>query len=121
MILELDHGDGAAITVAKINHGGRTALHYAAGGGQFHICKYLIDELKLDVNMKDEEGMFSLLMKLNMHICVFIHYNYILSALSSASLFCLSEKNLTIAHSIGVLMCCIMYLAILTRYLAVQT
>ena len=35
---------------------GRTVLHYAAGGGKTHVCKYLIEQLKIDVNIKDDEG-----------------------------------------------------------------
>ena len=37
--------------------GGKGALHYAvAGEGKTLICKYLVEELKLDVNVQDETG-----------------------------------------------------------------
>ncbi|KAJ8421378.1 hypothetical protein Cgig2_028736 [Carnegiea gigantea] len=35
---------------------GRTALHCAAGRGKTHVCKYLVEQLKIDVNVKDDEG-----------------------------------------------------------------
>ncbi|KAF5937451.1 hypothetical protein HYC85_024957 [Camellia sinensis] len=36
--------------------GGRSALHFAAAGGKTHVCKYLVQELKLNVNLKDGIG-----------------------------------------------------------------
>ncbi|KAJ8441847.1 hypothetical protein Cgig2_021537 [Carnegiea gigantea] len=35
---------------------GRTVLHYAAGGGRTQICEYLIEQLKVDVDVKDDIG-----------------------------------------------------------------
>ncbi|KAL6978601.1 hypothetical protein U1Q18_020266, partial [Sarracenia purpurea var. burkii] len=54
---ELDLGDGLAKTLVDVkDSGGRSALHFAASGGKTHVCKYLVQELELDVNMKDGEG-----------------------------------------------------------------
>lgn len=54
---ELDCGEGLAKTFERIKDSkGRTALHLAAAGGKTHICKYFIEHLKLDVNLKDENG-----------------------------------------------------------------
>lgn len=36
----------------------RGALHFAAREAQTEVCKYLIEELKLDVDTKDEDGMY---------------------------------------------------------------
>ncbi|GMP99580.1 hypothetical protein CsSME_00047006 [Camellia sinensis var. sinensis] len=36
--------------------GGQSALHFAAAGGKTHVCKYLVQELKLNVNLKDGIG-----------------------------------------------------------------
>ncbi|KAJ6681257.1 hypothetical protein OIU74_019687 [Salix koriyanagi] len=50
---ELDMGDGLEETVASIKDlNGRTALHFAAVGGRAHVCRYLTEEAKLDVNVK---------------------------------------------------------------------
>lgn len=63
MVLGLNHGGALAAAIANIkDDNGVTALHFAAAGGKTHVCKYLIEELKLDVNMKDGKGMFSLLL-----------------------------------------------------------
>lgn len=35
---------------------GRTALHCAADGGKTHVCKYLVEQLKIDVNVTDDKG-----------------------------------------------------------------
>lgn len=53
----LDEGKGLAETIADIKDANkRTALHFAAREGRIEICKYLIEELKLDVNIRDEDG-----------------------------------------------------------------
>lgn len=39
----------------------RSALHFAAREGQTEVCKYLLEELKVDVNLKDEDGTLLLL------------------------------------------------------------
>ncbi|CAN1176626.1 ANK1 [Linum perenne] len=54
---ELDEGQGIAKTVAAIKDAKqRGALHFAAREGKTEVCKFLVDELKLDVNAKDEDG-----------------------------------------------------------------
>jgi hypothetical protein len=42
----------------------RGALHFAAREAQTEVCKYLIEELKLDVDTKDEDGIYFFLSKL---------------------------------------------------------
>jgi hypothetical protein len=55
---QLDEGKGLARTVADIKDANkRGALHFAAREGNTDICKYLLEELKLDVDTKDEDGM----------------------------------------------------------------
>ncbi|KAL9379189.1 hypothetical protein Peur_027671 [Populus x canadensis] len=54
---QLDEGGGMSNTVADIKDANkRGALHFAAREGQTEVCKYLIEELKLDVDTKDEDG-----------------------------------------------------------------
>ncbi|KAJ6773776.1 ANKYRIN-1-LIKE ISOFORM X1 [Salix purpurea] len=54
---ELDMGDGLEETVASIKDlNGRTALHFAAVRGRAHVCRYLTEEAKLDVNVRDWKG-----------------------------------------------------------------
>ncbi|THG23589.1 hypothetical protein TEA_005014 [Camellia sinensis var. sinensis] len=54
---ELDYGDGLAKTFMDVkDSGGQSALHFAAAGGKTHVCKYLVQELKLNVNLKDGIG-----------------------------------------------------------------
>ncbi|KAI7730107.1 hypothetical protein M8C21_033313 [Ambrosia artemisiifolia] len=54
---QLDDGKGLSQTVANIKDANkRGALHFAAREGQTEVCKYLLEELKLDVNTKDEDG-----------------------------------------------------------------
>ncbi|GFZ13569.1 hypothetical protein Acr_23g0019540 [Actinidia rufa] len=56
-IADLDDGVGLAKTIEDVQDcQDRTALHYAASEGRAYICKYLVQGLKLDVNMKDGEG-----------------------------------------------------------------
>lgn len=58
MAEKLDDGQGLSKTVADVKDANdRTALHFAAREGQTEVCKYLLEELKLDVNVKDAEGM----------------------------------------------------------------
>ncbi|KAF8388176.1 hypothetical protein HHK36_026842 [Tetracentron sinense] len=57
MAAQLDEGRGLAKTVADVKDANkRGALHFAARAGQTEICKYLLEELKLDVDTKDEDG-----------------------------------------------------------------
>jgi hypothetical protein len=52
-------------TVAEIKDANkRGALHFAAREAQTEVCKYLIEELKLDVDTKDEDGIYIFLSKL---------------------------------------------------------
>ncbi|KAL3629923.1 hypothetical protein CASFOL_026235 [Castilleja foliolosa] len=54
---QLDDGKGLAQTVTDIKDANkRGALHFAAREGQTEVCKYLVEDLKVDVNTKDEDG-----------------------------------------------------------------
>lgn len=54
---QLDDGKGLSQTIANIKDANkRGALHFAAREGKTEVCKYLLEELKLDVNTKDEDG-----------------------------------------------------------------
>lgn len=54
---QLDDGKGLAQTVADIKDANqRGALHFAAREGQTEMCKFLIEECNIDVNVKDEDG-----------------------------------------------------------------
>ncbi|KAG1334089.1 putative ankyrin-1 [Cocos nucifera] len=57
LAMQLDEGKGLAKTVAAVKDANkRTALHFAAREGRTEVCKYLLEELKLDVNMRDDDG-----------------------------------------------------------------
>ncbi|XP_008802839.1 ankyrin-1 [Phoenix dactylifera] len=57
LAMQLDEGKGLAKTVADVKDANkRTALHFAAREGRTEVCKYLLEELKLDVNMRDDDG-----------------------------------------------------------------
>ncbi|GMI66471.1 tetratricopeptide repeat 10 [Hibiscus trionum] len=54
---ELDaEGDLAEKIASGKDYIGRNAIHVAALGGGTHILKYLVGELKLNVNVKDDKG-----------------------------------------------------------------
>ncbi|OMO96291.1 Tetratricopeptide TPR-1 [Corchorus olitorius] len=54
---QLDDGKGMAKTVADIKDANkRGAIHFAAREGKTDVCKYLVEELKLDVDTRDEDG-----------------------------------------------------------------
>jgi len=54
---QLDDGKGLKKTVEDVKDANdRTALHFAAREGKTEVCQYLVEELKLDVNVKDAEG-----------------------------------------------------------------
>ncbi|CAM8987042.1 unnamed protein product [Rhodiola kirilowii] len=54
---QLDDGKGLSGTVADIKDANkRGALHFAAREGKTEVCKYLLEELKLDVNTRDDDG-----------------------------------------------------------------
>ncbi|KAJ4851537.1 hypothetical protein Tsubulata_842888, partial [Turnera subulata] len=53
-VSEYDKGDGPAKTVEGIrDRMGHSAFHLAATAGSLDICKYFVEDLKLDVNLKD--------------------------------------------------------------------
>uniref|UniRef100_A0A1D1ZFN2 Ankyrin-1 n=1 Tax=Anthurium amnicola TaxID=1678845 RepID=A0A1D1ZFN2_9ARAE len=58
MALQLDEGaKGLARTVADVKDANkRTALHFAAREGRTEVCKYLLEELGLDPDVRDEDG-----------------------------------------------------------------
>ncbi|XP_044482126.1 ankyrin-1-like [Mangifera indica] len=49
-----DEGKGLATTVADIKDANQ--LHFVAREGKNDVCKYLLEELKHDVNTRDEDG-----------------------------------------------------------------
>ncbi|CAN4108578.1 unnamed protein product [Withania somnifera] len=54
---QLDDGKGLAGTVADVKDANnRGALIFAAREGKVELCKYLVEDLKVDVNEKDDEG-----------------------------------------------------------------
>ncbi|XP_048136308.1 ankyrin-1-like isoform X2 [Rhodamnia argentea] len=54
---QLDDGRGMARTIADAKDDkGCGALHFAATEGNMEVCKYLLEELKLDVDPKDVDG-----------------------------------------------------------------
>ncbi|KFK37883.1 hypothetical protein AALP_AA3G041700 [Arabis alpina] len=54
---QLDEEKDLAKTVESIKDAyKRGAIHFAAREGQTEVCRYLLEELKLDVNTKDEAG-----------------------------------------------------------------
>ena len=56
---QLDEGKDLAKTVESIKDANkRGALHFAAREGQTEVCKYLLEELKLHVDSKDDDGVF---------------------------------------------------------------
>ncbi|KAL5702066.1 hypothetical protein ACHQM5_027331 [Ranunculus cassubicifolius] len=51
---ELDDGKGIAKTIAGVKDSlGMSAIHLAASKGNLNVCKYLIGELDLDVDVKE--------------------------------------------------------------------
>ncbi|KAI3861127.1 hypothetical protein MKX03_001153 [Papaver bracteatum] len=50
-------GDGIASIVENSKDDyGKGVIHFAAGGGNVEVLKYLIKEFKLDVNVRDNSG-----------------------------------------------------------------
>lgn len=50
---------GEAVQAARVRGapmGGMGALHLAAGKGRLEVCRYLVEELRLDVDDADQEG-----------------------------------------------------------------
>ncbi|KAM7469115.1 hypothetical protein LguiA_007298 [Lonicera macranthoides] len=54
---QLDEGKVLAESVADVKDANKQgALHFAAREGQTEVCKFLLEELKLNVDTKDEDG-----------------------------------------------------------------
>lgn len=54
----LDDGQGVAQALSDVKDGnGRGPLHFAARGGCNELCQYMVEELKLPVDPKDNDGM----------------------------------------------------------------
>ncbi|XP_026410163.1 ankyrin-3-like [Papaver somniferum] len=50
-------GDGLAKTIPRLVDGdGRGSLAFAAAGGRVNVCRYLLEQLNLDVDVKDSHG-----------------------------------------------------------------
>ncbi|KAK1629532.1 hypothetical protein QYE76_003847 [Lolium multiflorum] len=58
MARRLDSGQGAAAAVAPAadRGSGNRALHLAAMEGKMDVCRYLVEELRLDVNQSNDRG-----------------------------------------------------------------
>ncbi|KAI3875364.1 hypothetical protein MKW98_000041 [Papaver atlanticum] len=55
------HGDGVAAVIENSRDGdGKRAVHFAASGGSVQVLKYLIEEIKLEIDVKDGSGKTSL-------------------------------------------------------------
>lgn len=53
----LDDGQGVAQALSDVKDGnGRGPLHFAARGGCNELCQYMVEELKLPVDPKDNDG-----------------------------------------------------------------
>ncbi|KAI3868638.1 hypothetical protein MKX03_013148, partial [Papaver bracteatum] len=73
LIAKYDDGSGLAKTVMSVkDDNGIGVIHFAAVEGKLNVLKYLIEELKLDVNMKDLKGRSPLL-----HATVAGHMNVV--------------------------------------------
>ncbi|KAH9327099.1 hypothetical protein KI387_007277 [Taxus chinensis] len=54
----LDEGQGLAETLAAVKDAnGRGALHFSARDGKTEICKYLLEDLNLDVDSRDDDAL----------------------------------------------------------------
>ena len=58
MSRRLDSGQGTAAVVAAAVDGGsgNRALHLAAMEGKMDVCRYLVEDLHLDVNQSNDRG-----------------------------------------------------------------
>lgn len=53
----MDDGQGVVQALCDVKDAsGRGPLHFAARGGNDELCTYMLDELKLDVDIKDNDG-----------------------------------------------------------------
>ncbi|MCL7052321.1 hypothetical protein MKW94_003402, partial [Papaver nudicaule] len=51
-------GDGLATTIQRhVDDSGTRSLSFAAAGGSLDVCRYLVEELNLDVDVKDDNGL----------------------------------------------------------------
>ncbi|KAI3917545.1 hypothetical protein MKW98_021307 [Papaver atlanticum] len=51
------HGDGIAAVFENTRDGdGKCAVHFAAAGGSLQVLKYLIEEIKIEIDVKDGSG-----------------------------------------------------------------
>jgi hypothetical protein len=57
----LDEGVGRPKDVVEAARadGGLWALHVAAGNEQMEVCRYLVQELRVDVNAADDKGLLT--------------------------------------------------------------
>ncbi|XXG88420.1 hypothetical protein AAC387_Pa12g0629 [Persea americana] len=54
---QLDEGKGLVGTVADVKDANkRGALHFAPREGKTEVCKFLIEELQLEIDVKDDDG-----------------------------------------------------------------
>lgn len=59
----LDDGNGLGQALAAVKDGnGRGPLHFAARGGCDELCQYMVDELKLSIDARDNDGTFLLVL-----------------------------------------------------------
>lgn len=56
LALKLGNENGLASVTRLKDCSGRTALHVASSAGRTHVCKYLLENLNFDVNVKDWIG-----------------------------------------------------------------
>lgn len=55
----LDDGNGESEALSAVKDGnGRGPLHFAARGGCLELCKYMVEDLKLPVDVRDNDGTF---------------------------------------------------------------
>ncbi|KAL6981564.1 GPI-anchored mannoprotein, partial [Sarracenia purpurea var. burkii] len=60
LAVQLDDGKGLAQTVADVKDANkRGAFHFAAREGKTEVCKFLVKDLKLNVDTKDEDERFT--------------------------------------------------------------
>lgn len=53
----LDDGNGESEALSAVKDGnGRGPLHFAARGGCLELCKYMVEDLKLPVDVRDNDG-----------------------------------------------------------------
>ncbi|KAL6990847.1 hypothetical protein U1Q18_008970, partial [Sarracenia purpurea var. burkii] len=99
----LDDGKGLAQTVADVKDANkRGAFHFAAREGKTEVCKFLVEDLKLNVDTKDEDvGAVCCSFVLLLPIFVMV----------AAALFCLFFADL----GLPVLLICNMWLCILAH------